>query len=147
MPQEDQGVVMINMQLPPGATNERSFDVIKQVEAHVLKQPEVESMIAIQGYSFSGQGTNVGLAFTTLKDWKERTAPGSDAVSLAGRWTGELSRIREAFVLAVTPPAIQEPGQRQRLCFPPDRPQAATATPSCWQRVGNCWQRQPKAKC
>ncbi|MBP7247245.1 MAG: efflux RND transporter permease subunit, partial [Brachymonas sp.] len=117
MPQEDQGVVIINMQLPPGATNERSFDVIKQVEAHVLKQPEVESMIAIQGYSFSGQGTNVGLAFTTLKDWKERTAPGSDAVSLAGRWTGELSRIREAFVLAVTPPAIQELGNASGFAF------------------------------
>ncbi len=117
MPQEDQGVVMINMQLPPAATNERSFDVIKQVETHVLKQPEVENMIAVQGYSFAGQGTNVGLAFVTLKDWKERSAPGSDAMSLADRLTGELSHIREAFVLAITPPAIQELGHASGFAF------------------------------
>ncbi len=117
MPMEDQGTVMVNIQLPSGATSDRTNEVIKQMEGYMLKQPEVENLIAVQGYSFAGQGSNVGLAFTTLKDWSARKAPGSDAESFARRATRELSKIREAFIFAVTPPAIQELGNSSGFNF------------------------------
>ncbi len=110
LPAEDQGNLLINVQLPPGATQERTRAVMEQVEAYMLKQPEVESMVAVMGFSFSGQGQNAGLVFVTLKDWAERTAPGSSAEAVAGRAFGALSRIRDAFVLPLSPPPIRELG-------------------------------------
>ena len=91
LPGEDQGNILVNVQLPPGATQERTLSVMKQVEGFILKQPEVQSMVGVLGFSFSGQGQNAGLAFVTLKDWSERTAPGSSAEALAGRAFGAFS--------------------------------------------------------
>src|SRR5690606_8564879 len=68
LPNEDQGNMLVNVQLPPGATQERTLEVMKQVEDFVLKQPEVESMVSVLGFSFSGQGQNAAIAFITLKD-------------------------------------------------------------------------------
>jgi multidrug efflux pump len=76
LPNEDQGNMLVNMQLPPGATLERTQAVVEKVEGFMLKQPEVKSMVAVLGFSFSGQGQNAALAFVTLKDWSERTRPG-----------------------------------------------------------------------
>ena len=110
IPNEDQGNVLVNVQLPPGATVNRTRAVMEQVEAFMLKQPEVRSMVSVLGFSFSGQGQNAALAFVTLKDWSERTAPGSDAQSVAGRAFGALSGIRDAFILTglVPPDRIPE---------------------------------------
>jgi multidrug efflux pump len=72
------------VQLPPGATQNRTLDVMEQVEGFVLKQPEVQSMVSVLGFSFSGSGQNAALAFVTLKDWSERIGPGSSAQGLAG---------------------------------------------------------------
>jgi multidrug efflux pump len=77
LPNEDQGTLLVNVQLPPGATQERTLAVMQQVEGFMLKQPEVQSMVGVLGFSFSGQGQNAGLAFVTLKDWTERTGPGT----------------------------------------------------------------------
>jgi multidrug efflux pump len=73
LPQEDQGNILVNVQLPPGrhASSARAA-VMEQVEAFILKQPEVQSMVGVLGFSFSGQGQNAALAFVTLKDWHER---------------------------------------------------------------------------
>ena len=117
LPTEDQGTVYLNIQLPPGATRERTLTVMKQVETYMLAQPEVDAVIGVQGFSFAGQGQNVGMAFTSLKDWSERTKAGSDSVSFAGRATAELNKIREAFVLALVPPAIQELGNSSGFSF------------------------------
>ena len=117
LPTEDQGTVYLNVQLPPGATKERTLAVMKQVETYMMAQPEVDSVIGIQGFSFAGQGQNVGLAFTSLKDWGARTQAGSDSVSFSRRATAELNKIREAFVLALVPPAIQELGNSSGFSF------------------------------
>ncbi|WP_310563966.1 efflux RND transporter permease subunit [Hydrogenophaga sp.] len=117
LPNEDQGTMLVNVQLPPGATQERTLDVMKQVEGFVLKQPEVEGMVSVLGFSFSGQGQNAALAFVTLKDWAERTAPGSDAQSLAGRAFGALSGIRDAFIFPLSPPPIPELGASSGFSF------------------------------
>ena len=110
LPSEDQGTMLVNVQLPPGATQGRTLDVMQQVEGFMLKQPEVQGMVSVLGFSFSGQGQNAALAFVTLKDWAERTAPGSSAQDLAGRAFGALSGIRDAVIFPLSPPPIPELG-------------------------------------
>lgn len=110
LPMEDQGVVMANIQLPPGATQERTLNVMKQVEQTIMAQPEVKAMTSILGFSFAGQGQNTGLAFITLKDWSERTDAKAHAGHFARRMTGVLSQIQEAFIFVLSPPPIPELG-------------------------------------
>ncbi|MDO9438749.1 efflux RND transporter permease subunit [Hydrogenophaga sp.] len=117
LPNEDQGTLLVNVQLPPGATQERTTEVMKQVEGFILQQPEVESMVGVLGFSFSGQGQNAALAFVTLKDWKERTGAGSSAEALAGRAFGALSGIRDAFIYPLSPPPIPELGASSGFSF------------------------------
>ncbi len=117
LPNEDQGTLLVNVQLPPGATLERTQAVIEKVEDFMLKQPEVQSMVGVLGFSFSGQGQNAALAFITLKDWSERSAPGSDADSVAGRAFGALSGVRDAFIYPLSPPAIPELGAATGFSF------------------------------
>ena len=117
LPGEDQGTMLVNVQLPPGATQGRTLEVIKQVEDFILKQPEVQSMVGVLGFSFSGQGQNAALAFITLKDWKERTAEGSSAQDLAGRAFGALSGVRDAFIFPLSPPPIPELGSSSGFSF------------------------------
>jgi multidrug efflux pump len=83
----------------------------------MLKQPEVEGMVGVLGFSFSGQGQNAALAFVTLKDWSERSAPGSSAQALAGRAFGAFSGIRDAFVFPLSPPPIPELGSSSGFSF------------------------------
>jgi multidrug efflux pump len=117
LPGEDQGTMLVNVQLPPGATRERTLNVMQQVEGFMLKQPEVQGMVSVLGFSFSGQGQNAALAFITLKDWSERTGPGSSAQALAGRAFGGLSGIRDAFIFPLSPPPIPELGSSSGFSF------------------------------
>ncbi|OYT92667.1 MAG: multidrug efflux RND transporter permease subunit [Burkholderiales bacterium PBB3] len=117
LPGEDQGTMLVNVQLPPGATIERTQHVMEQVEAFILKQPEVQSMVGILGFSFSGQGQNAGLAFVTLKDWSERPGPENSAQALAGRAFGALMGIRDAFIFPLSPPPIPELGNASGFTF------------------------------
>jgi multidrug efflux pump len=110
LPNEDQGYIIVNVQLPPGATVNRTVKVMEQVEGFILKQPEVRSMVSVLGFSFSGQGQNAGLAFVTLKDWDERKAPGQSAQALAGRAFGALMGVKDAFIFPLSPPPIPELG-------------------------------------
>ena len=117
LPAEDQGTLLVNVQLPPGATIERTQAVMEQVEGFMLKQPEVQSMVGVLGFSFSGQGQNAGLAFVTLKDWAERKDANQHADALAGRAFGALSGIRDAFVFPLSPPPIPELGNATGFTF------------------------------
>ena len=117
LPGEDQGNILVNVQLPPGATQQRTQAVMEQVEGFVLKQPEVQSMVGILGFSFSGQGQNAGLAFVTLKDWVERSGPMQSAQALAGRAFGALMGVRDAFIFPLSPPPIPELGTASGFTF------------------------------
>ena len=117
LPAEDQGTMLVNVQLPPGATLERTRGVIEQVEGFMLKQPEVQSMVGVLGFSFSGQGQNAALAFVTLKDWSERKEAGQSAQALAGRAFGALSGIRDATIFPLSPPPIPELGSASGFSF------------------------------
>jgi multidrug efflux pump len=117
LPQEDQGYAIINVQLPPGATFERTSDAMKHVEDFVLKQPEVHSMVAVLGFSFSGQGQNAALAFVPMKPWDERPGAEHTAQAVAGRIFGAMWGVRDAFIFALSPPPIPELGQASGFTF------------------------------
>ena len=117
LPQEDQGTILVNMQLPPGATLQRTQAVVEQVEAYLKQQPEVANVTAVMGFSFSGQGQNAALAFVTLKPWDERQGAQHDATAVAGRAMGALSGIKDAFIFPLNPPPIPELGSSSGFTF------------------------------
>ncbi|WP_312496651.1 efflux RND transporter permease subunit [Pseudomonas cremoris] len=111
LPDEDQGILMAQIQLPVGATDSRTQAVMAQFEGYMLKQPEVEAMISISGLGIGGNSQNTGRAFIRLKDWSERTASGQDSASIAQRATLALSSIGDANVFVMLPPAVRGLGQ------------------------------------
>jgi multidrug efflux pump len=117
LPIEDQGYIIVNVQLPPGATIERTSRAISQVEGFLLKQPEVEHTIGVLGFSFSGQGQNAGLVFVPLKPWDERKGEEHSAGALAGRAFRALMGVKDAFIFAVSPPPIPELGSSTGFSF------------------------------
>jgi multidrug efflux pump len=117
LPAEDQGYLIVNVQLPPGATVNRTLQVMQQVEGFILKQPEVQSMVGVLGFSFSGQGQNAGLAFVTLKNWDERKGKEHSAQAVAGRAFGALMGVRDAFIFPLSPPPIPELGTASGFSF------------------------------
>ncbi|MAU52893.1 MAG: hydrophobe/amphiphile efflux-1 family RND transporter [Roseovarius sp.] len=112
LPEEDQGILFTLIQTPTGSTAERTLDVVKQVENYYLEQESevVESMFGVVGFSFAGNGQNMGLAFVQLKDWDERPRPDQSVQALAGRAFGAFSQIRDAQVFPVVPPSVIELG-------------------------------------
>ncbi|MEI4232096.1 efflux RND transporter permease subunit [Roseovarius sp. D22-M7] len=112
LPEEDQGILFTLIQTPTGSSAERTLDVLKQVEDYYLEEESeiVESMFGVVGFSFSGNGQNMGLGFVQLKDWDERTASGQSVQALAGRAFGAFSQIRDAQVFPVVPPSVIELG-------------------------------------
>jgi len=116
LPNEDQGYIITNVQLPPGASTGRTLEVIKTIENYYLKQPAVEHVVAIAGFSFSGNGQNAGLVFTPLKDWGERDKTQS-ADAIAGRAFGAFSQIKDAIVFPLNPPPIPELGNATGFTF------------------------------
>ncbi|GHA48098.1 efflux RND transporter permease subunit [Photobacterium aphoticum] len=119
LPDEDQGTVFSMAILPPTSTQEQTEKTLDKVRTYFLEQEKdnVESVFSVAGFSFAGQGQNMGMAFIGLKDWSEREAPGSDAASLTGRAMGYFSTIKEAMVFAFAPPAIQELGNATGFDF------------------------------
>jgi multidrug efflux pump len=107
LPEEDQGYFVSMIQLPPGATQERTVEVVSQIEQYYLQQPEIAHVIGVVGFSFFGRGQNSALAFTRLKDWDERDAGAKDII---GRANMTLMRIKQAFIMAVNVPPIPELG-------------------------------------
>ena len=111
VPNEDQGNILVNVQLPPGATQARTLEVMKQTEDFMLKQPEVDGMVSVVGFSFSGSGQNAGLAFVTLKPWDERHGADHSAQALVARAFPALSKIRDAVIFPTSPPPIRDLGR------------------------------------
>ncbi|MFD2113227.1 efflux RND transporter permease subunit [Thiorhodococcus fuscus] len=112
LPEEDQGILIIQAVLPSGATRERTLDVLAQVEKYFNEneQEAVKEMITVAGFSFSGQGQNMAIGFVRLKDWSQRDRPDLHVGAIAGRAMGAFSKIRDARVFAFAPPAVIELG-------------------------------------
>ena len=110
LPDEDQGILFTQAILPTNSTQESTMKVLEKVSDHYLAEEGVRSVFSVAGFSFAGQGQNMGIAFVGLKDWSEREAPGMDVQSIAGRAMGVFSQMKEAFVFAFVPPAVIELG-------------------------------------
>ncbi|QND48750.1 efflux RND transporter permease subunit [Rhizobium lusitanum] len=108
LPDEDQGILLTAIQLPPGAAESRTWTVLNQVKDYYLNNEKdyVEGAFAVAGFGFSGQGQNVGIVFVRLKDFAERSTPQSKAQAIAGRAMGAFSKIKDGSVFALAPPAI-----------------------------------------
>ncbi|MHA6195079.1 multidrug efflux RND transporter permease subunit [Pseudomonas wadenswilerensis] len=105
LPTEDQGYTITDVQLPPGASRERTEGVAAQIEAHNAAEPGVGNTTVILGFSFSGNGQNAALVFTTLKDWSERAADDA-AAAIAERATMAFSQFKNAIAYSVLPPPV-----------------------------------------
>ncbi|MBZ0106666.1 MAG: efflux RND transporter permease subunit [Sulfuricella denitrificans] len=108
LPDEDQGYFINMVQLPPGASQERTIEVLKQVEQYYLKQPEVAKVIGVVGFSFFGRGQNAALAFVRLKEWDERKGQEHSSTAMVQRANMALFQIKQAMIFAVNPPPIPE---------------------------------------
>ncbi|AYN27305.1 efflux RND transporter permease subunit [Buttiauxella sp. 3AFRM03] len=112
LPDEDQGVFLTMAQLPAGATQERTQAVLDEVSKYYLEKEKdnVNSVFTVNGFGFSGQGQNTGLAFVSLKDWDERPGEENKVPAIAARASAQFSKIKDAIVFAFNLPAIVELG-------------------------------------
>ena len=116
VPAEDQGYLIVDIQAPPEASGPRTLEVVKDVERIFMKEPGVARVIAISGFSFSGNGENAALAFVTLKDWSER-GPEDSAAAIAGRANMQLFGLKDAISFALPPPPIEGLGNSAGFTF------------------------------
>ncbi len=119
LPQEDQGILITIVQLPVGATQDRTLRTLDQVRDHFMTQEKdaVEGVFTVAGFSFGGQGQNVGLAFMPLKPFDDRSDANLSASAVAGRAMGAFSKIKDGMAFALAPPAIQGMGNTSGFVF------------------------------
>ncbi len=108
IPDEDQGVLIASVQLPPGATEDRTRKMLDDVTNYFLNDEKdyVEGVMSSVGFSFGGAGQNVGIAFVSLKDFAGRTDDKAKAGAIAGRAMAAFSRFTDGSAFALQPPAI-----------------------------------------
>ncbi len=112
LPDEDQGVMMAQVMMPTGSTMEQTLAISQQVEKYFKENESesVESVMTITGIGFSGRSQNNGMVFAKLKDWDLRDRAAQKAQAVAARATRAFAKIRNAIVIAFTPPAVPELG-------------------------------------
>jgi len=119
LPDEDQGVLFVQISAPPGATSVRTQQVLDEVREYFLKDEaaSVDSVLTVNGFSFGGRGQNSGLAFVKLKDWAKRPGAANRVQAIAGRAMGRFAGIKDAQVFAFAPPAVIELGNATGFDF------------------------------
>ncbi|NLX99219.1 MAG: efflux RND transporter permease subunit, partial [Rhodopirellula sp.] len=119
LPDEDQGILMVQAILPANATLDMTQAVMDKVRDHFLndEKESVESCMSVSGTSFAGRGQNMGLAFIKLRTWDLRSRPELKAGAVAQRAMGKFSQFREAMVFAFAPPAVLELGTAKGFDF------------------------------
>ncbi|GAB3445066.1 efflux RND transporter permease subunit [Insolitispirillum peregrinum] len=112
LPDEDQGIMFMQVSTPASASQERTLTALRSVEDYFLnvEKDNVSSIFTVAGFSFSGRGQNSGLGFVKLKDWDERQRPDQKAAFIARKAMGALSTVKDAMIFAFTPPAVTELG-------------------------------------
>jgi multidrug efflux pump subunit AcrB len=105
LPEEDQGILFAQAQLPPGATQEQTLEVLERMEDYFLvnEKENVEGMFGVTGFSFSGRGQNQAFAFIRLKDWEQRTRPEQNVFAVQGRAMQHFMQFDDAFAFAFAP--------------------------------------------
>ena len=119
LPEEDQGLLLAQAQLPAGATQERTQKVMDQITDYFLNKEKdsVKSVFTVNGFGFSGRGQNTGIAFVSLKPWDERSSSDLKVPAIAGRAMAALGQIKDAMVFPFNLPAIIELGNATGFDF------------------------------
>ncbi|MFD2838811.1 efflux RND transporter permease subunit [Azotobacter vinelandii] len=112
LPNEDQGTMFVQIQLPPNSSAERTEAVLAETRDYLLKDEgdTVASVFSVNGFNFAGRGQSSGLLFINLKPFSERPRPEQDIFALAQRAAVRYARIKDANVIPVVPPAVREMG-------------------------------------
>ncbi|MCY1058615.1 efflux RND transporter permease subunit [Nannocystis sp. SCPEA4] len=116
LPTEDQGYLIVDVQTPPEASQQRTLDVIEKIEAHFAGEAAVASISTIAGFGFSGQGQNAALAFIMLDHWSQR-GPEDSADAVGARANAVLGGVPDAMAFALAPPAIESLGNSSGFSF------------------------------
>ncbi|WP_370198184.1 efflux RND transporter permease subunit [Roseibium sp.] len=108
LPSEDQGYLMVDVQLPDGASLQRTENVTKQVVDLTSKTPGVEDVVIVNGYSILNGATssNAALVIATMKNWEDRQAPDLRIDAILAKFWAEFSTIPGANIIAFNPPPI-----------------------------------------
>jgi HAE1 family hydrophobic/amphiphilic exporter-1 len=119
LPDEDQGMLMVQAMLPANSTLEQTEEIMRQIKDYFLvnEQEAVRSCMTVSGSAFAGRGQNAGMSFVMLKDWKLRQRPDLKVTAVAGRAMMKFSQIRNAMVFAFPPPAVIELGMAKGFDF------------------------------
>jgi len=119
IPDEDQGILLVQAMLPSGSTLEQTRKVMDKIRDHFLENEKdgVESFMSVPGISFGGEGQNMALGFAKLRDWKLRQRPDLKVKAIAGRAMGAFSQIKGAMVFAFPPPPVIELGMATGFDF------------------------------
>jgi multidrug efflux pump len=119
LPDEDQGFLFVQAQLPVGTTQEKTIEVLSRIENHFLQtEPDtVESVLGVAGFSFGGSGQNTAICFVRLKPWDVRKTPDLKVRAVAGRAMAAFSQYRDAQAFAFAPPAVMELGNAAGFDF------------------------------
>lgn len=119
LPDEDQGMMMVMIQTPPGSTMERTAQSVRKVEQYFLTQEKnnIKSVFTVTGFSLAGRGQNTAFGFVRLKDWDQRKRPDQKVAAIAQRAMMNLYGIKDAFVYAFFPPPIVELGNATGFDF------------------------------
>lgn len=113
LPEEDTGEFMTIVQLPTGATQAQTLDVVRQAEHYfTTREPAVASTLAITGFSLYGNGQNAAMLFLTLKDWKQRKGAEQHVDAVVERANAAFGKIKGAMVMAMNSPALPELGSK-----------------------------------
>ncbi len=116
IPEEDMGYFMASVELPTGASLERTDKMVSQVSDIIREMPEVEDVIEMSGFSFmGGSGSNTGSMFVTLKPWSERKKKGESVSAVIDRINERCAGLQEGIVFAINPPAIPGLGSTSGL--------------------------------
>lgn len=112
LPDEDQGLLFVQVQLPPNSSAERTEAVLNQVRSYLLDEEKdsVVSAFSISGYNFAGRGQNSAIVFVRLKPFEQRTTDEQTAFAVSERLGKFVATIKDGNVVSIVPPAIMEMG-------------------------------------
>jgi len=117
LPDEDQGVMFVQVTAPPGAVSSRTQAVLDDAVKFLRDDPAVANVFAVNGFSYGGYGQNVGLAFVHLKPWGDRPGAANRVSAVAARAKAHFATIKDAMVVAFAPPAVLELGNATGFDF------------------------------
>ncbi|MCC6296102.1 MAG: efflux RND transporter permease subunit [Pseudomonadales bacterium] len=119
LPEDDPGLMFSQVQLPVGATMERTRGVLEQVEKYYDEKENktIKTVYCVTGFSFTGRGQNNGQCYIQMHHWDDRSEPGMDVKSVSARAIGAFSTIKDARAVAFSPPPIRALGNSAGFVF------------------------------